>query len=282
VTMRWRTASGELELGGRTRLMGVVNVTPDSFSDGGLFLDPEAAVRHGIELAESGADVLDVGGESTRPGSDPVGAGEEIDRIVPVIKRLAAEVDAPVSVDTRKAEVAAAALDAGAAIVNDVSAGRDDPRMFEVARDSGAGLVLMHMLGDPKSMQQDPRYDDVLREVHEFLEERVAAAEAAGVERGQLCVDPGIGFGKALEHNLLLLRHVDAVRVPGVPMVVGPSRKAFIGRVTGTEADDRLGGTAGAVAWLAATGVEIVRVHDVREMRQVVAVVDAIARAGGG
>jgi len=261
--------------------MGVVNVTPDSFSDGGLFLDPEAAVRHGIELAEAGADVLDVGGESTRPGSGPVAAGGEIDRVVPVIKRLAAEVDSPVSVDTRKAEVAAAALDAGAAIVNDVSAGRDDSRMFEVVRDSGAGLVLMHMLGDPKSMQQDPRYDDVVREVREFLEERVAAAEAAGIERGRLCVDPGIGFGKTLEHNLLLLRHIEGVRVPGVPMLVGPSRKAFIGRLTGAEPHDRLGGTAGAVAWLAAKGVEVVRVHDVREMRQVVAVVDAIAREGG-
>ncbi len=281
MTMRWRTASGELELGGRTRLMGVVNVTPDSFSDGGLYLDPEAAVRHGIELAEAGADVLDVGGESTRPGSGPVAAGGEIDRVVPVIKRLAAEVDSPVSVDTRKAEVAAAALDAGAAIVNDVSAGRDDSRMFEVVRDSGAGLVLMHMLGDPKSMQQDPRYDDVVREVREFLEERVAAAEAAGIERGRLCVDPGIGFGKTLEHNLLLLRHIEGVRVPGVPMLVGPSRKAFIGRLTGAEPHDRLGGTAGAVAWLAAKGVEVVRVHDVREMRQVVAVVDAIAREGG-
>ncbi|MFL5799354.1 MAG: dihydropteroate synthase [Actinomycetota bacterium] len=280
--MRWRTASGEVELGGRTRLMGVVNVTPDSFSDGGLFFEPEAAVRHGIELVEAGADVLDVGGESTRPGSDPVPAGKEIDRVVPVIKRLAAEVDAPVSVDTRKAEVAAAALDAGAAIVNDVSAGRDDPRMFEVIREAGAGLVLMHMLGDPKSMQQDPRYDDVVREVHEFLEERVAAAEAAGIDRDRLCVDPGIGFGKTVEHNLLLLRHVDAVRVSGVPTLVGPSRKAFIGRLTGAEVDDRLEGTAGAVAWLAAKGVEIVRVHDAREMHHVVAVVDAIVRAGDG
>jgi dihydropteroate synthase len=280
VRMRWRTASGELELGGRTRLMGVVNVTPDSFSDGGLFLDPEAAVRHGIELAQAGAHVLDVGGESTRPGSDPVPAGEEIDRIVPVIKRLATEVDVPVSVDTRKAEVAAAALDVGAVIVNDVAAGRDDPRLFEVVRDAGAGLVLMHMLGMPKSMQEDPHYDDVVTEVRDFLAERVAAAEAAGIERDRLCVDPGIGFGKTVEHNLRLLRHVDDLRLPGIPLLLGPSRKSFIGRLTGAGPGDRLAGTAGAVAWLAARRVEIVRVHDVREMHQVVAVIDAIVGAG--
>jgi dihydropteroate synthase len=260
--------------------MGVVNVTPDSFSDGGLFLDSEAAVRHAIELSYSGADVLDVGGESTRPGSDPVPTADEIDRVVPVIKRLAAEVDAPVSVDTRKADVAAAALDAGAAIVNDVSAGRDDPRMFEVVRDRAAAMVLMHMLGDPKTMQQDPRYEDVVAEVREFLARRVAAAEAAGIDRDRLCVDPGIGFGKSLEHNLALLRSIDALRIPGVPLVVGPSRKSFIGRITGADADDRLGGTAGAVAWVVAKGVDLVRVHDVREMRQVVAVVEAIAREG--
>jgi dihydropteroate synthase len=278
--MQWLTASGGLELGGRTRLMGVVNVTPDSFSDGGMFLDPEAAVRHGIELRAAGADALDVGGESTRPGSDAVAAQEEIDRVVPVIKRLAAEIDAPISVDTRKAEVAVAAIDAGAAIVNDVSAGREDPRMFEVVRESGAGMVLMHMLGDPKSMQQAPHYDDVVREVREFLEERVAAAEAVEIDRRRLCVDPGIGFGKTLEHNLALLRDVEALRLPGIPLLVGPSRKAFIGRVTGAVVGDRLEGTAGAVAWLAAKRVDMVRVHDVHEMRQVVAVVDAIV--GGG
>jgi len=200
-----------------------------------------------------------------------------------VIKRLAAEVhDVPISIDTRKSEVAAAALDAGASIVNDVSAGRDDPEMFEVVRELGAGFVLMHMLGDPKSMQQDPRYDDVVAEVQAFLAEGVEAAVAAGIERDALCVDPGIGFGKTLEHNLALLREIDAVRVEGVPLLVGPSRKAFIGKLTGAEADDRLGGTAGAVGWLAARGVEIVRVHDVRVMRQAVQVVDAIVGSSDG
>ena len=278
--MQWRHASGAMELGGRTRLMGVVNVTPDSFSDGGLFLDPEAAVRHGIELSADGADVLDVGGESTRPGAAPVPASEEIDRVVPVIKRLAAEVDVPISIDTRKAAVAAAALDGGASIVNDVSAARDDAAMLDVVRDAGAGLVLMHMLGEPGTMQRDPHYDDVVLEIRGFLDERVEAAVAAGIDRERLCIDPGIGFGKTLEHNLTLLRDVDSLRLDGIPLLVGPSRKAFIGRITGAEADDRLGGTAGAVAWLAAKRVEMIRVHDVREMRQVLQVVDAIAGAG--
>jgi dihydropteroate synthase len=196
--------------------------------------------------------------------------------VVPVIKRLVAEVDVPVSIDTRKAEVAAAALDAGAAIVNDVSAGRDDPEMFDVVREGRAGMVLMHMLGDPKSMQQDPTYDDVVREVREFLTQRVAASEEARIQRDHIVVDPGIGFGKTLHHNLTLLREVESLRVEGVPLLVGPSRKSFIGKLTGAEADDRIGGTAGAVAWLAAHGVEILRVHDVREMRHVVQVVDAI------
>jgi dihydropteroate synthase len=199
---------------------------------------------------------------------------------VPVIKRLAAEVDVPISIDTRKSAVAVAALDAGASIVNDVSAARDDPAMFDAAREAGAGLVLMHMLGEPGTMQRDPHYDDVVVEITAFLAERVEAAIAAGIERDRLCVDPGIGFGKSVEHNLTLLRGVEALRVDGIPLLVGPSRKAFIGRITGAEAGDRLGGTAGAVAWLAAKRVEMIRVHDVREMRQVVQVVDAIA--GGG
>jgi dihydropteroate synthase len=277
--MRWAHATGSLELGTRTLLMGVVNVTPDSFSDGGRFLDPEAAVRHGVELVEAGADLLDVGGESTRPGSDPVAEDEEAHRVLPVIKRLAAEVDAPISVDTRRAAVAEAALGSGASIVNDVIAGGGDPRMFEVVRSAGAGMVLMHMLGEPKTMQEDPRYDDVVAEVREFLSGRVAAAGEAGIPPDRVCVDPGIGFGKTLGHNLLLLRHVDALRELAAGIVVGPSRKAFVGALTGAGVDDRVEGTAGAVAWLAAKRVDVVRVHDVREMARVVRVVDAIARA---
>ena len=258
--------------------MGIVNVTPDSFSGDGLLIDADAAIKQGVQMVEDGADVLDVGGESTRPGSDPVSAGEELGRVVPVIDGLAAQVDVPISVDTRRAEVARAALEAGAAIVNDVSAG-GDPAMFELVRDSGAGLVLMHMRGEPKTMQVEPHYDDVVREVRDFLAERIGAAVAAGVARGQLCADPGIGFGKNLEHNLALLHDIGSFHDLRVPILVGVSRKRFIGELTGvTDPQGRVEGTAAAVAWCAAQGVELVRVHDVREMVKVVRVIDAIAR----
>jgi dihydropteroate synthase len=257
--------------------MGVVNVTPDSFSDGGAYLDPGAAVAHGVRLVEEGADLLDVGGESTRPGSDPVPDDEEVARVGPVIAGLVDRVDVPVSVDTRKAAVASAALDAGAALVNDVSAGAD-PAMFAAAAERGAGIVLMHMRGEPKTMQDDPTYEDVVAEVAAFLHERRDAALAAGLDREQVAVDPGIGFGKTLEHNLELLRQLAALREPGTPLVVGPSRKRFIGTLTDTEADDRVEGTAGAVAWCAAQGADVVRVHDVQAIVRVVRVVDAIAR----
>jgi len=260
--------------------MGVLNVTPDSFSDGGRFLDLEAAVRRGIELAAEGADVVDVGGESTRPGSDPVPTQVEMDRVVPVIKRLAAELDTPISIDTTKPEVARAALDSGALILNDVTGGRD-PRMLRVARDTGAGMVLMHMLGEPKTMQEDPRYDDVVADVRAYLGDRVDAAVRAGIERERLCVDPGIGFGKTLQHNLALLRRIGEFAEMGRPVMVGPSRKSFLGKILGTDVDDRLEGTAGAVAWAAGHGAHIVRVHDVREMVRVVRVVDAIGRSEG-
>ncbi|MDP9341323.1 MAG: dihydropteroate synthase [Actinomycetota bacterium] len=275
----WRFGERALDWPSRTNVMGVLNVTPDSFSDGGLFLDPEAAVRRGIQMAEEGADLIDVGGESTRPGSDPVPPEVEMDRVVPVIKRLAAELDVPLSIDTQKPDVARAGLDAGAAIVNDVSGGRDQ-RMLEVVADSRAGLVLMHMLGEPQTMQAEPSYGDVVAEVRAYLGERVEAAVAAGIERERLCVDPGIGFGKTMEHNLALLRHIEAFADLGRPVLVGPSRKSFLGKLLGTGVDDRLEGTAGAVAWLAAHGAHIVRVHDVLEMVRVVRVVDAIVRSG--
>ena len=262
--------------------MGIVNVTPDSFSDGGLHLDPDAAVAHGLLLAEEGADALDVGGESTRPGAEPVDAAEEAARVVPVIERLVAErPDLPVSVDTHKPEVAASALEAGASIVNDVSAGAA-PRMFDVVRAAGAGMVLMHMRGDPRTMQDEPRYGDVVGEVTDFLLDRLEAATAAGLDRDRLCADPGIGFGKDLGHNLQLLRNVRRMRETlGAPLLVGPSRKRFIGTLTATDdAAERVEGTAGAVAWCAAEGADLVRVHDVGAMRRVVQVVDAIARTG--
>jgi dihydropteroate synthase len=261
--------------------MGIINVTPDSFSDGGRFFDPEVAVAAGIEMEASGADVLDVGGESTRPGSDAVPVERELDRVVPVIKRLATEASIPVSIDTRRAKVARAALEVGATIVNDVTAG-SDPSMFEVARYAGAGMVLMHMRGEPKTMQQHTHYDDVVGEVKAFLAGRVEAAVKAGIERERLAVDPGLGFAKTEPQNYLLMRDIASFLELGRPVLVGPSRKSFIGKVLGTEADQRMEGTAGAVAWMAGQGAHIVRVHDVREMVRVVKVVDAIRRAGQG
>jgi dihydropteroate synthase len=258
--------------------MGVLNVTPDSFSDGGRFFDPETAVSRGIEMLGDGADIIDIGGESTRPGSDPVSIEDEQERVVPVIKRLAAEVGVPISVDTRKHEVAEAALHVGATIVNDVTAG-SDPDMFRVVRDSGAGMVLMHMKGEPKTMQERPRYDDVVREVHDYLDSRVRAAIEAGVEWDRLSVDPGLGFGKTTGHSLRLMKETEALLDLGRPVLVGPSRKSFIGDALGTEVGERLEGTAGAVAYMVARGADIVRVHDVKEMTRVVRVVDAILRA---
>jgi dihydropteroate synthase len=280
MAIQWRVGSRTLVCGPRTLVMGVLNVTPDSFSDGGRFLDHERAVEHGLRMVEEGADLLDVGGESTRPGSDAVSVDEEVGRVLPVVKRLVAEVDVPISIDTRKAEVAAAALDAGATIINDVSAARD-PGMFPVARDAGAGLVLMHMLGEPKTMQDEPRYGDVVTEVRQYLAQRIEEAEVSGIDRARIAADPGLGFGKTSRHSLTLMRSIDAFLGLGVPIVVGPSRKSFIGAVLGeAPVDQRLEGTAGAVAWLAGRGAHIVRVHDVGAMVKVVAVVDAIRSAG--
>jgi dihydropteroate synthase len=274
----WRCGEHAFALGERTLLMGIVNVTPDSFSDGGMFAGPDDAVKHALQLRADGADILDVGGESTRPGSEAVPADEEIARVLPVIERLHREApDAAISIDTRKREVARAALDAGASIVNDVAAATA-PGMLELVRDARAGLALVHMLGDPKTMQVDPHYDDVVVDVRTFLADRVEAALGAGIPRDRLCVDPGIGFGKNIEHNLALLRAIGSIRELAT-LLVGVSRKRFIGELTGAlDPGDRDDGTAGAVAWCAAQRVDVVRVHDVRRMSRVVRVVDAIAR----
>ena len=276
----WRCGAHEIQLGVRTVLMGIVNVTPDSFSDGGMFAGPAEAAQYAERLLAEGATIVDVGGESTRPGSDPVPAAPEISRGVPVIEALMSKApEAIVSVDTRKTEVARAALSTGASIVNDVSAA-GDPGMLDLVRETGAGLVLMHMLGDPKTMQVDPHYEDVVGEVRGFLALRLAAAEEAGVSRDRLCVDPGIGFGKNLEHNVSLLHSVGSFRHLGVPVAVGVSRKRFIAQLTSVQdaAADRVEGTAGAVAWCATQRIDVLRVHDVKGMSRVVRVVDAIVR----
>ena len=277
----WRCGPAVLPCGLRTLVMGIVNVTPDSFSDGGELPDAEAATKRALGMVLDGADILDIGGESTRPGSAEVPAGVELERVMPVIERLREETEVPLSIDTRKAEVAVEALRAGATIVNDVSAGAD-PGMFDAVRGSGAGMVLMHMQGEPGTMQAQPHYDDVVAEVHEFLLRRADDAVRAGIDRDRLCIDPGIGFGKALEHNLLLLRDVHVLLDLGLPVLVGPSRKRFLGTILGTEVGDRLEGTAAVVAWLAAMGVHVVRVHDVKEMARVARVIDAISAAGTG
>jgi dihydropteroate synthase len=256
------------------KLMGVVNVTPDSFSDGGLFLDADAAVAHGEELARAGAEILDLGGESTRPGAEEVSAEEEMARVEPVVAGLAET--ATVSIDTSKVEVAEAALDAGATIVNDVTALRGDPQIGALCADRDAGLILMHMQGDPRTMQENPTYDDVVADVKAFLAERLEAAVGAGVAEERIRLDPGIGFGKALEHNLELLRRLGELRELGRPLVVGTSRKSFIGKIDGSEVGDRLGGTIASSVLAAAEGAEVLRVHDVAETAQAMRMTDSV------
>lgn len=255
--------------------MGVVNVTPDSFSDGGLYLDPGAAIAHGEELVADGAAILDVGGESTRPGAAAVAVEEELRRVEPVVAGLA-PLGVEISVDTSKARVAEAALDAGAAIVNDVTALRGDPEMAGLVADRGARLVLMHMAGDPRTMQVNPQYDDVVAEVHDFLAERLAAAVAAGIAEERVWLDPGIGFGKTDQHNFELLRGLGRLADLGRPILVGTSRKSFIGRTDGSATDDRLGGTIATSILAAAAGASVLRVHDVRELAEALTVASAV------
>jgi dihydropteroate synthase len=255
--------------------MGVVNVTPDSFSDGGLYLDPDAAIAHGEELARAGAEILDVGGESTRPGAEPVSVEEELRRVGPVIAGLAGT-KAAISIDTSKATVAAAALDAGAEIVNDVTALRGDGEMSALCADRGATVVLMHMAGSPRTMQENPTYEDVVDDVKGFLAERLRAAVAAGIDEERIWLDPGIGFGKTAEHNLELLRRLSELRGLGRPLVIGTSRKGLIGKVDGSDAGERLGGTIASSVLAAAEGAEVLRVHDVAEVGQAMAVAGAI------
>lgn len=293
--------------GGRSRVtfqrrplvMGILNVTPDSFSDGGIFLDPEAAIRHAEQMARDGADVIDVGGESTRPGAMPVSVEEELRRVLPVIRVLAKRLSVPLSIDTSKAEVARRAIDAGAALVNDVTALRGDPDMGAVIARARVPVILMHMRGNPRTMQQAPRYRDVVHDVKTFLSEAIRRAEVSGIQPDRILIDPGLGFGKTVTHNLLLLRHLDALIALGKPVVIGPSRKSFIGRVlvapparrdTSSPAwtvparsdaivAERLSGTLACVAYAMTHQVQMVRVHDVKPTVQLVTMWGAITDA---
>ncbi|MBW1809190.1 MAG: dihydropteroate synthase [Deltaproteobacteria bacterium] len=259
-----------MRFGERPYIMGILNVTPDSFSDGGDFFEGGRAVEHALEMVEAGADLLDIGGESTRPGSEPVAAEDEIARVVPVIEQVAKYATVPISIDTTKARVAEAAIAAGAALVNDVSALRFDPEMGKLVATAAVPLVVMHMKGEPKTMQAKPIvYSDLMSEIRSFLEEVLVTAERAGIARERIIIDPGIGFGKQPEHNLTILKRLSELAVMDRPILVGVSRKAFIGQVLGVEAKERIFGTAAAVAAAVMAGAQIIRVHDVAQLSQV-------------
>lgn len=271
----WAYRGREVVCSERTLVMGILNATPDSFSDGGKFQTLEKGVERALQMLEEGADILDIGGESTRPGSDFVQASEEIERTVPIIGKIREQSDCLISIDTHKAEVARAAVDVGADVINDISAGAD-PEMFDVAAETGAGLVLMHMQGSPQTMQSAPHYKDVVSEVRDFLEEQMAVAVTRGVAPEQICFDPGIGFGKNDEHNLALLRGIPDLVALGRPVLIGVSRKSFIGRMLGRETNERLAGSLAAAVFSVLHGAHIVRVHDVIESCDAVKLVDRL------
>lgn len=271
----------KITLGRRTLIMGILNVTPDSFSENGLFFDADAALKHARALVEDGADIIDIGGESTRPGADPVGAKEEMRRVVPVIEKLAGEIDVPISIDTSKAAVAAAAIEAGAAIVNDVTALAGKSDMAALCARAAVPVILMHMKGKPRTMQKNPVYRDLIAEIVGYLSDRAQVAQEAGIARNKILIDPGFGFGKSVGHNLEILKRLRELKGLGFPVVMGTSRKSTIGRVLGDlPTEERLHGTAATVAVSVLNGADIVRVHDVKEMAQVVRMTDAVTEGG--
>ena len=274
--INWTCGGTRLQLGQRTLIMGVLNVTPDSFSDGGSFLDPDRALEQALALRDQGADILDVGGESTRPGAPAVSAAEETDRIGPVLQALQKEDGLIISVDTTKASVAAQAVALGACIINDVSGLTQDPEMIPLAAKCGAGVVAMHMQGRPETMQTDPQYGHVVEEVGTYFAERMDALTAGGIDRDCIALDPGIGFGKTLDHNLELLAGLDRYKKYGRPLLVGLSRKSFLGTLTGKDAPHRLHSGLGAMGYVLTRGAHILRVHDVAAVREAVTVVDAL------
>jgi dihydropteroate synthase len=267
-----------LDFGKRTLVMGIVNVTPDSFSDGGQFFDPEVAISHAKRLVSEGADIIDIGGESTRPGSEAVSFEDELDRVIPVINGIANDVSVPISIDTCKSEVAKAALDAGASIVNDVSAMRFDPKIADVVAEHEVPLILMHMQGTPKNMQKNPEYKDVIGDIKDFLNERIDFAVSKGVSKERIIIDPGIGFGKTLENNYEIIRRLDELTELGQPLLIGTSRKSFIGLTLDLDVAERIYGSLATITMSIINGVDMVRVHDVKESVQVAKMTDAIYR----
>ena len=266
-----------LDLSADPVIMGILNVTPDSFSDGGKFLNPDEAVAQGLKMIAEGAGIIDVGGESTRPGAEPVSDEDQIERVAPVIRALHRQTETPISIDTTSSKVAQAALAAGATIINDISALRFDGQMAELAAREGVPVILMHLQGKPRTMQTNPTYENVVRDVKAFLNKRIDYAVTAGIERSQIVIDPGFGFGKTLEHNLQLFRNISEFLKLNVPLLVGPSKKSFIGKILNiTNPSERIFGTAAAVAWCVVGGVHIIRVHDVSEMTQVARTITAI------
>ncbi|WP_417849670.1 dihydropteroate synthase [Thalassoglobus sp.] len=263
----WTFSNQTWTLGEFPKLMGIVNVTPDSFSDGGDWLAPADAVAHAMQLVEEGADILDVGGESTRPGAEPVPIDEELRRVIPVIEQLASQTDVPISIDTMKSEVAKAALQAGASIINDVSAFEHDPRMTEIAAGCGCGVILMHRQGTPQTMQNNPQYDDVVAEVSEYLFHRTQTLTQLGIAAERIVIDPGIGFGKTAEHNLSLLTHIAELRAHGHSVLIGHSRKRFLSKIIGRPIEERLAGTLGVAIALAQQNTDLIRVHDVAAVK---------------
>jgi dihydropteroate synthase len=274
--MRWKFRRKILEIRECPLVMGILNVTPDSFSDGGLHLDRIAAVERGLQMLEEGADIIDVGGESTRPGAAEISVEEEISRVIPVITSLRSKTEAVISVDTTKSAVAKGAMDAGADIINDVSAFTYDDAMTQVAADTGAGVVLMHMLGDPRTMQDEPVYGNVVEDVAAYLMARVEDLVSQGIDRESIAIDPGIGFGKTLEHNLELLAGLDSLINHGMPVIVGLSRKSFLGKITESPVDERLAGSLAGLSFCVMKGVHIMRVHDVKESVETIKVLKAV------
>lgn len=270
-TRSWSFGTTTWELGESPKIMGILNVTPDSFSDGGNWLSPGKAIDHALELVEQGADILDVGGESTRPGATPVSVQDELDRVIPVIEQLADRISIPIAVDTMKAPVAKEALAAGADVINDVTAFTFDEQMVHVAAASDCGVILMHMLGTPQTMQDEPTYKDVVREVSVYLQERVSALTDRGVAANRIVVDPGVGFGKTAQHNLSLLSNVEKFRQFGHPVLIGHSRKRFLGKIIGRTVEERLAGTIGVSIALAQQHADILRVHDVAAVKDAIA-----------